>query len=148
MVHRKCNCSTAMACIGHMTCMPAASVDLEMSHFVRQTQMFDKLHGMVLSCVDADVYCLAFQCSWTGHMTFAGGLKLSKQPKPDVPWMCIVACVSIATHTLQEYVTMHPNRCNMRSLQCKKYLLLGMFGALNTLNGGENAACSTMQQLS
>jgi len=51
MVHRNCNCSTAMACIGHMTCMPAASVDLEMSHFVRQTQMFDKLHSMVLSRV-------------------------------------------------------------------------------------------------
>jgi hypothetical protein len=90
MVHRKCTCSTAMACIdiGHMTCMSAASVSLSSKHrcliivFVPLTkqQIFDKLHAIVLRCVYKRRRCVYMQCILPGFsvqldMTFARGSK-------------------------------------------------------------------------
>ena len=64
---------------------------------------------------------------------------MNVQPKLDVPWMYIVLCISIAQHAPQQYVTMHPNMCNTRSLDlgCKWYLILGTFDALNTVKGAK-----------
>lgn len=74
MVHRKCTCSIAMACIGHMTCSlcnfgdePSCRTGVFVS--LRKQQMFDELNGIVLSCVYTRRRCILLGFSVQLDMT-------------------------------------------------------------------------------
>ncbi len=97
-----------MACIdvGHMTCIPAASVVLSGKYRclvivlgpLTKQQMFDELHAIVLRSVYKRRRCILPGFSVQLDMTFARGLsEVCEQPKLDAPQMCIILCTGMSS---------------------------------------------------